>query len=506
MARRTHNAAHDWFGDPLPVSALKQRSVTGVLASSSGLIGQQAVRLASLIVLSRLLTPDDFGLVAMIIAFTGLANIFQDLGLSGATVRAKEISRPQISNLFWINLTAGTLMMLIIIGLSAHIQDFYQDDRIQTATMVMALSFLLGGLTTQHLALLRRAMWFAHLAMITVTSALTTALVALIGALLDLGYWALIFGSLSGSLVTLVMAWWICDWRASLPQRYVGTRPLARFGLHLALFNLLGFVATHVHTLIIGRLWSAVEAGLFNRADTIKNLFLSSTQGPFNHVAPAAMARLVDHPAQYCNYYYKASALIVIAFIPIVFVCAVLPSQLVSTVLGDQWTEATIILQLLSVGLLPQIISTTSGWVYLSAGDSKRMMQWGLIGWPAIILSALIGAQWSIEGIAIALSASAVCLVVPCLLFAFHGTPLQVTALCRHLWQPIVAGILASLAGIAVLQWSNITSDLLTLLVVTTAFCATYAVLLFTVFDQWPIVADVINNVKRPDRNKHHVQ
>ncbi len=498
MSSRTQNADHDWFDDSLEQSQLKKRSVRGVLASLGGQFGHQGIKLASLIVLSRILTPDDFGLVAMITAIAGIGLVFQELGLSAATVRARNITPHQVSNLFWINLAAGTGVTLLVWMLADRIGYFYHRPDIAPAAMVMAISFIFGGATTQHLALLRRKMFFPTLAKISVLSALITALASLAGALADLGYWALIIGSLCGTMTSLAMAWSACNWRPTLPRRGAGTRPMAQFGLHLAVFSLLGFFGMNLHNLLIGRMWGASVAGLYSRSNAVRDLFVQTAEASFRYVVPSGLSRLAEQSTRYSDYYYKATTLLVMAFIPAVFVCLCLPSELIHVALGPQWEASAEILRLLSIGMLPQIISSTTGWVYLSAGDSARMMRWGLIGWSAIILATLVGAQFGIKGIAISASTVSLLLVVPALGYAFHGTPLKIFKVVQWIWRPAMAGITAALITLWTLAPIDIESQLARLICYSTLFVSLYALLLCTLFGQKNLIRDMYQQIRSP--------
>ena len=149
---------------------LKQKSVRGVLFMVAGGSADIGIRLVSTFLLARLLSPNDFGLVAMVISVTGIAEQFSELGLSTATIQCRELSHHQVTNLFWINVGTGCLFSLAICGLAPGIGNFYGDPSLVPMTLVISTTFVWGGLTVQHQALLSRQMKQAYLVVIRVSA------------------------------------------------------------------------------------------------------------------------------------------------------------------------------------------------------------------------------------------------------------------------------------------------------------------------------------------------
>src|SRR5579872_569550 len=143
---------------------LKGRSVRGGVLTLVSQGAQFVVQTISTVVLARLLTPADYGLVAMVTTITGLAQAFADLGLSEATIQREDISHDQVSNLFWINVGIGLALMVITVGLAPALAWFYREPRLKNIALVVSLTFLIGGLRVQHTALLKRRMQFVSLA------------------------------------------------------------------------------------------------------------------------------------------------------------------------------------------------------------------------------------------------------------------------------------------------------------------------------------------------------
>src|SRR5208282_4032750 len=149
---------------------LRARSVRGGLLNVTSQGAQFLIQSIATVVLARLLTPADFGLVAMVATVTGLGQAFGDFGLSEATIQRKEISHDQVSTLFWINVAIGLGLMLLTVALAPVLARFYRDPRIVNITLLVSLTFLIGGLRVQPDAILKRQMRFLSLAIRDVTS------------------------------------------------------------------------------------------------------------------------------------------------------------------------------------------------------------------------------------------------------------------------------------------------------------------------------------------------
>lgn len=428
-------------------------------------IGNQAISLISLAVLARLLTPADFGLIAMVSAVIGIAAVLQDLGISAATIRARTLNHHQSSNLFWINVLAGLLMTGLAALAAPYIADFYGDPRIASLTLLMSAGFILSGLSAQHSALLKRNMHFSTIAKVTLASAIVTALASILGATLALNHIALALGSLAGSFATLLLNWYFCSWRPSAPKRHTNVRPLLHFGGHMTVFGIFGFLANNVHNLIIGRTFGAADAGVFGRAININNLLVGNLRQPLMLVAPPALARLRDDAQQFSSYYYTTCTLAVILAIPIAYIGGILSQETVALILGSQWEKVAPILQALSIAVVPTMVSISTGWVFQSAGNSKLMMYWGIFGWSCTIAATAWGAQFGLQQTAAAISTTAWILVIPNVMVAFSGTPLRLTALIQRLTFSIVSGSIAAIVGYWIthnaLQDQSITSRFL---------------------------------------------
>src|SRR5262249_15947351 len=209
----------------------------------------------STMILARLLTPRDFGLVAMVTTIIGFFRIFNEAGLSTATVQCDGITHAQVSNLFWTNVTVGATISLILAVGAPVIASFYREPRLISITLALSITFLFTPATVQHMAILKGQMRFKMLALIQVSSVAAGILTGIVMALLKFGYWSLVGMQIATPLTAFFLTWTVSSWRPQLPVRKTGTRSLLNFGANLTGSTFLWSLARGSDGLLIGRVY-----------------------------------------------------------------------------------------------------------------------------------------------------------------------------------------------------------------------------------------------------------
>jgi O-antigen/teichoic acid export membrane protein len=379
-----------------------------------------ALGMVGTVILARLLTPHDYGLIGMVAVIIGFVSIFKDLGLSAATIQRTEINTLQISTLFWINVALSVAVMLVAFALAPLVALFYHEPRLQLITAVYGLGFLFGGATVQHEALLRRQMRFSALALAEILALCASLVTAITLAWYGAGYWALVASQLSLGLVNLVCVWNLCVWRPSWPSRNAGVRSMLAFGGNLTGFGFINYFARNLDNLLIGKFWGSDQLGLYAKAYQLLVLPIEQINAPISAVALPALSRLTDSPERYRQAYMRVLEKVAILTMPGIAFMIATSDWIVRLVLGPQWTQAGWIFALLGIAGLIQPIASTAGWLFITQNRTRHMFQWGLIGSSIIIVSIVAGLPWGARGVACSYSLVFVLVVAP-LLFWFVG-------------------------------------------------------------------------------------
>lgn len=406
------------------------------------------VSTGGMIVLARLLTPDDFGLIGMVTAILAFATLFKDIGLSRAVVQRPEITHGQVSTLFWINVALSTGVATLLAAATPLIVTFYDEPRLTWINVAMAGMFLISGLSLQHRALLERRMHFGVLTLTQVVSVAIGTAAAIAAATAGLGYWSLVILPAVTQVVTMLILWGACTWRPGPPRRGTGVRPMLAFGGHVTGFQVLNTAVRNVDNILIGWYWGAAPLGLYTRAYALMMLPAQRFNGPMTSVAVPALARMVDQPSTYRNSYTKALNGLAMCTAPAAIAMGVVAPELIPLVLGEQWTDAVAIFIALVPAAVMAATNVAAGWVYLSYGHVHRQWKWSLIEmWP-LVIAMVIGLQWGALGVAIGVSVTRVVLKLPGLAWAYRGTPLRLTDFLSANTFPLLLSALTGLAGL----------------------------------------------------------
>jgi O-antigen/teichoic acid export membrane protein len=424
-------------------SDLRGRSVRGGAITLLGQGTKFIVTLGSMAVLARMLTPEDFGLVAMATAVIGFTTVFKDMGLSMATVQRAHIDHDQVSTLFWLNVVASVILSVATVAVAPVLAWFYKEPRVTAIAVVLSATTLVGGFTIQHQALLRRQMRFGALAFVEIFSLVVATIVALASALAGVGYWALVVLQLVREVAGSAALWFMCRWRPGRLVRRSGVRALVSFGVHLSGFNALNYAARNVEKMLIGWYWGAGPVGLYNNADRILLLPIQQINTPLTSVAVPALSRVQNDPDRYRAYYRRGVLLTVTAGMPIVVFLLVAAKKTVLAFLGPQWVDAVPIFRALGPAAFIGTFNVATGWVFVSLGTTRRQLHWGIFSTVAILLAYFVGLPHGPIGVAFAFSASLIVLRLPSVIYCFRGTFLSVRDLWFAMWRPMLSSIAA---------------------------------------------------------------
>lgn len=248
---------------------LKERTLRGGLVSVSAQALKFILRTGSLVVLARLLTPKDFGLVGMVTAVTGVLAIFKDAGLSMVTVQSATITDEQISTLFWLNMLFGVVFFGLCLAIAPALVAFYHESCLFWVTAALASGFVFSGGAAQHQALLQRRMRFAAMAAIDILSLSTSIAIAIAMAANGHGYWALVGMNVTSSLVTAVLVWVAVGWVPGMPRRKVGARSMLRFGGTVTLNGLIVYIVNNTDKVLLGRFCGAEALGIYGELTSL---------------------------------------------------------------------------------------------------------------------------------------------------------------------------------------------------------------------------------------------
>jgi O-antigen/teichoic acid export membrane protein len=423
---------------------LSDRVVKGGLTAFAGQITRFAIQLIGTAIISRILAPEDFGIIAMAATITSFVGMVMDMGLTMATIQKKELTQEIVSALFWMNIAIGVALCLILIALSPAFSLFYKDPRLTGVLIALSLSIPITSASLQHSALLSRNLQWNRLQVILVASQVAGYAFALLYAFqVQMNYWAIVVQNLGGAVVTLLLSWFLCRWTPSLRANFRAASAEIRYGMHLSGFNFINFLHRQFDNILIGRQWGPAELGMYARAYNIFLLPTNFINGPIGSIIMPVLSRLQDNRAEWKRYYLSALMIVTILGNAIAVLLISNSHAIIVIVLGEKWAHIDLIFLYLSVSLLASSPMHTYGWLYQSIGKTREMLWWGAIATALWVLSFVIGLPWKSEGVALAYSSMTLALLVPCFHFATRGTNITLGDILRSVIPVIAMAVFA---------------------------------------------------------------
>jgi len=477
---------------------LKERAIRGGFAKMCAQGANYALRIGTLAIMARLLSPKDFGLVGMVTAFTGVLSLFRDFGLSAATVQHVDITEDQISTLFWINVLVGLLLTLLTVGMAPVAVAFYHEPGLFWVTIALGSAFLVNAIGVQHSALLQRQMRFSALATIDVITWALSNGAGILMAATGFRYWSLVVSTASMPLISTLCLWVVTGWIPGRPRTGVGLRSMMRFGSGLTVTGLIVYVAYNFEKVLLGRFWGADAVGLYGRAYQLSTIPVDNLNSSVGEVAFSALSRVKNDPPRFRSYFLKGYSLVLVMTIPTTIAVALFAPELISALLGPKWKDAASIFRLLAPTILVFALINPIGWLIFSLGMVGRSLKVALVLAPVMICGYVTGLPYGPKGVALAYSTVMVLWVVPHIAWGVHGTVVSFRDIALTASRPLISGIVAGAVTLAaLLAWGESLHALPRLLLGLALLVSVYFGMLFYVMGQKTVYVKLFRDILR---------
>jgi O-antigen/teichoic acid export membrane protein len=431
-----------------PASAdLRIRTIRGGAVTLFAQGVRVVLNLGSTVILARLLTPRDYGLIAMATAVTGFVEILRDGGLSLATIQSERITAEQISTLFWLNAGLGAGLTLVSLALAPLIAVFYGEPQLGWIAAALAASFLIGGLAVQHQALLRRDMRYTATAAIDILSMGGGIALAVMLAELGAGSWSLVGMTLGSIGLNTLAVWMTVRWRPGRFHSCASVRTMLGFGGSVLAIRFVHSFIRSTPSILLGWYWGAASVGLYQRAYALLMFAVDQIQGPITSVAIAPLSRLQHDLERLKRFFLSAYGIIVSAILPVMITCAVYAEEIVAILLGPQWAATAGIFRWLALAGTFIGLNHPQGMLLLAMGRANRSMHVALIDAVAIVIAYGVGLPFGAEGVAFCFFIAKALLCLPLTLVAFWDTPVSLRDVVDAVRAPFLIAVLAGTGG-----------------------------------------------------------
>lgn len=383
-----------------PLQNLSRSAARGASVTAAGLVIRILIQSVGLVVLARILSPTDFGLVAMVVAVVSVGDILRDFGLSYAAVQAPTFSLKQRSNLFWLNTAFGAVIGAAVFGLSWPIADLYNDQRLVAITQVVAGTFLINGIGSQYRASLQRSLAFGALAVAETAGQIVSVSAGIIAAMNGLSYWSIVIQLVMHPAVVVTILLAVSRWLPRGFYRHQNTRHFLAFGWRVMAVQTLNYTSANVDTVAVGLKFGPTALGYYNRAFQLMAVPVNQLANGMIRVAVPVLAKLQGDAVRLSQYLIRAQTALLAFMLFILVALASLTEPIVMIVLGPNWLESASILRILAVAGIFQTLTYPLDWTFMALGLTRVQLYQALISRPLLIISVIVGAQFTVEGVA----------------------------------------------------------------------------------------------------------
>jgi O-antigen/teichoic acid export membrane protein len=381
---------------------LRARTFYGLGWSGTAQVFRQLLQFATSVVLARLLSPQEFGLIGMIVVFTGFASLFTDLGLGAAIVQKLDLEERHLSSAFWVSIAVGLLLTGLTVAVAPLMARFYDEPDLEPFTRVIAFNFLVGSVNVVQNALLLKNMDFRLLFQIEIVATGLAGLAAIGMAFMGFGVWSLVVQSLLITAISVGMMWWLSAWRPTMAVDIRALKELLGFSSNLLGFNVLNYWVRNLDNFLIGKFIGPSGLGIYTRAYSLMLLPITQVTSVVSRVMFPALSAIQKDVERVRHAYLRSTQAIALVTFPMMIGLLVVAEPFVLVVYGEMWSEVIPILRVFCLIGMGQSIGTTVGWIYTSQGRADLMLKWGIFSAVVYAISFIIGLRWGVMGVAVA--------------------------------------------------------------------------------------------------------
>jgi len=329
------------------LTSLKQKTISGITWSFIDNFSNLGIQFIIGIILARLLSPKEFGLIGMITVFMVISQAFIDSGFSNSIIRKKDCTQIDYSTVFYFNLFIGVIFYFLLFFLAIPISIFYNEPELINIIRIVGVGLIISSITIIQSTVLVKKVDFKLQTKISLVSSALSGIIGISMAYSGFGVWSLVWKSITAAIFSSVLLWLWNRWRPTLRFNFNIFKEHFKFGYKLLLSGLINTLQQNIFYLIIGKYFSAVELGYYTRAQQFSSLPSSNITNIINRVSYPVLSELQNEPEKLKTGYKKLiKSTMFLSFVLMIGMAAV-SKPLIITLIGVKWTSSIIYLQLL---------------------------------------------------------------------------------------------------------------------------------------------------------------
>ncbi len=381
--------------------SLTKKTVKSSVWSIIDVLLRQGISFIISIVLTRLLSPSDYGTIGMLMMFIAVSNVFIDSGFSAGLIRKIDRTEEDLSTAFIFNIIVGSLVYLLLFYISPLVAQFFDDSTLCTYLRVLGLILIINSFNLVQNAILIYTMQIRLLTIISALSQISTGTIAILFAYNGYGIWALIIQQLAASLITALLLFFKTGWKPQLRWNWISFQYLWNFGSKLLLTNLISTFCGQLYSFFIGKYIGKKELGLYTRSDSFARQPLNIFNNIINKALVPSLASCQNDLSYLRDNYKKCIEIMSFAGFPIMFCLASISKPLFAILFGEKWIDAAPLFSILCIGFSIAIVGGITLQLIQVMGRTDYTLKLELIKKPIFVILAIIGCSQGIKGIVI---------------------------------------------------------------------------------------------------------
>lgn len=404
-----------------------------------------AVQLLSILILARMLSAQEFGLVAIASVATNFALLFRDLGTAAALIQKADLDEETKSTAFWMNCALGLLLGVAMLASAPLIAALMKAPDVRGLLLVIACVFPIAGTSIVHQALLERASMFSVVARIEIVSLCVGFITVIAAAWLGAGAYSLVLQSLVIAILSTVQLWLSAHWMPRIVWSATGVRQLWKFSGNLFAFNLTNYFARNADNLIIGRVLGPAALGAYSLAYRTMLFPLQNLTFVAGRALFPVMSRRQGAVTQVADLYFRTLGIIAFFTAPLMAGLFVLRVPFVDVVFGDRWADiATIFAWLAPTGFIQSLLSS-GGPVFMTFGRTGTLFRVSMVATIVHVTGFFIGVRWGVTGVATCYFITNVIMFFPTMLLILKCVDARLSRLWQAVRRPLFMTLLMAL-------------------------------------------------------------
>ena len=420
---------------------LRARAVHGVFWTATSNWGNELSAFLVFAILSRLLDPEAFGLVALALVFVGFASVVADQGLTDALIQRKDLDERHLDAAFWMSVALGVVIAAFLAVFAVPISVALGERALAPVLVALGLTIPIGSSALVQRAILTRDLKFRSLALRTLVSIAVGSVIGVGAAFLGAGVWSLVAMRLATEIAAAIVLWRVVDWRPRFRFGRGASRELFHFGKHVVGYRLLNYANRNTDNLVIGAVLGPVALGFYTVGYRLLKLVLQITTNLIDSVAYPLYARLQHDPERFRRAYYKSTSYAALIAFPSFVALIALAPELVSVLFGPKWADSVPVMQVLALlGIVRTMSYLNTSMLTALGKPSWRFVIFGITTTLSVVAYLLVVKQGIV---AVAWAATAVgCLIVPISYAAVNRlVHVDVHAYLKGIGAPLVASL-----------------------------------------------------------------